>query len=127
MLYTIFLFLVACEVVWDWYQIEKLNKGINYTNSNMMRIAICMVFWAASPTMKQMNPIEYLLLPVFMGVSYWFFFDWWLNLARTKPYWYLGNSSQMDRWQKSNGGAFTWFWIKGLLVIICLIVFEVII
>ncbi len=132
MIYAIFLFLVACEVTWDWYHMEKLNKSPNYAGSNMLRVLLGMVFWAAAPTMKHMTPIEYILLPVFMGVSYWFFFDWWLNLARTwsgnsKPYWYLGENSKLDKWQKANGGAFAWFWIKGLAVIILLILFEVVI
>lgn len=132
MLYAIFLFLVLCEVIWDCYQIEKLNKIPNYAGSNMVRIIIGMVFWAAAPQIQHITPIEYLILPLFMALAYWFFFDWWLNLARTwagnkRPYWYLGNNSILDRWQKETGGAFAWFWIKGMMVAICLIVFEVII
>ena len=130
MLYTTFIAWVILEVAWDWYHMEKLNKGPNYHGSNLIRCIVGMVIWAAAPTLKEMDQYKYLMWPVVMFVSFWFLFDWWLNLVRTwsgnyRPYWYLGDNT-LDRWQKRNGGAFAWFWIKGLLFIICLTIFEVI-
>jgi len=132
MIYLIFLTLVAIEVVWDWYYIERLNRRPDYNRSNMIRIMIGMALWAIAPALKPMTPLEYLIFPALLISAYWFFFDWWLNLARTwggnrKAYWYLGNTSTLDLWQKKHGGAFAWFWIKGMLVIILIIIIEVII
>ena len=131
MLYAIFIFLVLCEVVWDWYHMEKLNKSPNYSGSNILRLIIGGIFWICAPLLKDMSVAKWWFLPVVMFFHFWFLFNWWLNLARTwsgnyKPYWYLGQKSKSDKWQIEHGGAFAWFWIRGLLTLISLILFEVI-
>jgi len=132
MIYLLFTLLIAMEVAWDWYHMEKLNKSPNYAGSNMIRVFVGLAFWAISPRLKEMSPSQYLFIPIIMVTMFWFLFDWWLNLARTwsgnqKPYWYLGEKSDLDQWQRNHGGAFRWFWIKLSIVIICLIIFETII
>ncbi len=110
---------------------EKLNKSPNYLGSNILRVVLGAVFWFCAPLLKDMSVVQWWFLPVTMFFNFWFLFNWWLNLARTwsgnyKPYWYLGQKAKSDKWQIEHGGAFAWFWIRGLLTLISLILFEVI-
>jgi len=128
MAYAIFIFLVLCEVTWDWYHMEKLNKSPNYGGSNLLRVLLGGIYWACLPLMtKELSPAQWWFSPVAIFFNFWFLFNWWLNLARTwsgnyKPYWYLGQKSKYDKWQIEHGGAFAWFYIRMSLALISLII-----
>ena len=129
MIYLIFTILIAMEVAWDWYHMEKKGKSPNYAGSNMVRVMVGFIFWAISARIQEMTPFQFLFMPILMFTMFWFLFDWWLNVARTcsgnpHPYWYVGEKSSMDQFQRNNGGAFRWFWIKMSLALTAFGLFE---
>ena len=76
MIYAIFVLLVGCEVAWDWYHIEKLNRSPNYTGSNVLRVIVGAVFWIGVPPMtKDLSVVQWWFIPVPMFLGYWFLFD----------------------------------------------------
>lgn len=131
MIELIIFLLIELEVAWDWYHEIKKKQSPDYAGSNVLRLAVLSGLWIASPWLRHNLSIDqWWTIPPMALLNFWFLFDWSLNLARTwsghsRPYWYLGENSKLDKWQRANGGAFRWFWIKLGLAVISLIVFEV--
>lgn len=131
MIELIVLSFIEAEVVWDWYHEVKKKQSPNYAGSNVLRMAVLSGIWITSPWLRSHMTIDqWWAIPPMAMLCFWFLFDWHLNLARTwsgrpRPYWYLGENSKLDKWQRANGGAFTWFWIKMVLAVTSVIVFEI--
>lgn len=131
MIELIILFFIELEVAWDWYHEIKKGKSPNYSGSNILRAAVLFGILLISPWLKPNISIDqwWAITPMAL-LNFWFLFSWHLNLARTwsghpRPYWYLGENSKLDKWQKSNGGAYRWFWIKLVLAILSILIFEI--
>ena len=131
MIELLILLLIELEVAWDWYHEVKKKRSPNYAGSNVLRLAVLSGLWITSPWLRNNLSIDqWWTIPPMALLSFWFLFDWSLNLARNwsgliRPYWYLGENSKLDKWQKANGGAFRWFYIKLLLAVTSIVVFEV--
>lgn len=129
LLLLLILILIWCEVLWDWYHEVKLNEGPNYKKSNLLRVVIGTFVWGLSPIIyRNINEWQYWLLPFIMVPLFSFVFDWGLNIMRNysglkREYYYLGFKSKMDIWQREHGGAKLWFYIKGSIVLVLLILF----
>lgn len=131
MIEILILFFIELEVAWDWYHEVKKKQSPNYSGSNVLRMAVLSGIWISSPWLRSgMTIDQWWFIPPMALLCFWFLFDWHLNLARTwsghhRPYWYLGNNSKLDKWQKAHGGAFMWFWIKLCLATVAVVIFEV--
>lgn len=124
----ILLILVEFEVAWDWYHEVKIHKSPNYQGSNLIRLLVGLAFWIV--LYFHLPADRWVLFPMMAFAVFWFLFDWSLNMARTvsgnyRPYWYLGDNSKLDKWQRANGGAFRWFWIKLLIAVISIALFQI--
>lgn len=122
---------ILAEVSWDCYHEIVKHKSPNYTGSNILRGAVLVLIFIAAPWIKKDLTIDQRvsIIPMAM-LCFWFLFDWGHNLVLTyfghqRPYWYLGDNSRLDKWQRANGGAFRWFWIKLTLAVVSIVVFEV--
>jgi len=88
-----------------------------------VRFLAGVLLWIAAPmTIDGLSVGQWWFLPFPMFTGYLFLYDWLFNMVTPNPYWYIGTGSALDRWQRSNGGSFAWFWIKGLITIISLVV-----
>jgi hypothetical protein len=126
LIYIVFILLTELEVFWDWYIITRQGRNPNYVGSNILRVAVAVPLWFVCLGLRpDMSAAEFLFLPVMMGFFFWFLFDLSLNIARGLPYWYLGNKSNIDLWQKENGGAYQWFWTKFVLMAASIVIYEV--
>ena len=131
MIEIIILFFICLEVAWDWYHEIKKKQSPNYSGSNVLRLAVLSGLWVTSPWLRDNMTIDqWWTIPPMALLCFWFLFDWFLNLARTwsghpRPYWYLGENSKLDKWQRAHGGAFRWFWIKFGLAASSVIIFEI--
>lgn len=131
MIEILILFFIELEVAWDWYHEVKKKQSPNYSGSSVLRMAVLSGIWISSPWLRSgMTIDQWWFIPPMVLLCFWFLFDWHLNLARTwsghhRPYWYLGNNSKLDKWQKAHGGAFMWFWIKLCLATVAVVIFEV--
>lgn len=127
----IILFFIELEVAWDWYHEIKKGQSPNYAGSNLLRAVVLFGIILIAPWLKPSLSIDqwWFITPMAL-LNFWFLFSWHLNLARTwsghpRPYWYLGDNSKLDKWQKAHGGAFRWFWIKLTLAIVSILIFEI--
>lgn len=117
--------MVAAEVYRNYHIIEIQKRNPNHGLSMMCRIIIAVLFWNLCPLLAVLEHHwfgwdllrrdQYFVIPIFQTFSFFFLFDWWLNISRTRPYWYLGGNSWFDRFQRDHGGAFGWFWWKLML------------
>lgn len=122
---------IELEVAWDCYHEIVKHKSPNYTGSNILRGAVLFVIWIVAPfTREELSLDQWWSIPPMAMLCFWFLFDWGHNLVLTyfghpRPYWYLGDNSKLDKWQRAHGGAFRWFWIKLGLAITSIVIFEI--
>lgn len=115
-LIIIWLVFIALEVYRNWYIIVKRKKSPDYPMAVLFRIVVSLVLWFAAPWIdRDLESDQWWAFPVFQAFTFWSLFDLFLNRARKEPFWYLGNGSWLDRWQKSTFGAWPWFWFKFFL------------
>jgi hypothetical protein len=122
MIYVVFFILLLAEVCWDVYHEIYKNEGPNYAESNAIRFVVGICYWIAVAVFDDgLSMNQWVLLPFLMFMAYWFFFSYFMNVARNllglrREYYYLGKSSDLDRFQVKYGGAFIWFWSKAFIV-----------
>lgn len=132
LLLVVAIVLIWCEVLWDSYHEVKLNQSPDYEASNRIRILIGTTYWAlSSPMYPGMNMYQFLMIPVILIPLFSFVFDWGLNVMRNywgvpREYYYLGDNSKTDVWQKNHGGAKLWFYLKLTGIIILMAIFVLI-
>ena len=126
MMYALLFLLTMTEVGWDGYHELIKNKRPNYFLSNVLRVVVgSLVVLAYGKTLA----LSIILIPM-MIAGFSFIFDGSLNVLRTltgmegRPYYYLG-SSNFENWQKEHGGAKRWFWIKALITVLSVALFEI--
>lgn len=126
MIYIAWLALIALEVWRNYYIIVKNKHNPNHNVSTILRVVVGFAFWLVTPLLQH-NPMridQWWAMPFMMAMTFFFLFDFWLNICRDLPYWYLGDTSKLDRLQKKYPGAFPWFWWKLMLAIGSVALFE---
>ena len=120
-------FLIGCEIFRNCLMIDKKKMRPVYWQSNVGRIAIGFLFWVASPVFiwKDMTYWQWWGMIPMMLFSFWFFFDYGLNLARKKkPFYYLNpEGSFLDKLQCNYPASYPWFWWKFMLMYAGIITF----
>lgn len=116
--------LILAEVARNYYVIEVKKQNPDHRLFMACRLIVGMAFWMVAPLMAELStdwfgtsPMrhdQWLGLPFMQAFTFFFLFDWLLNISRGLPYWYLGKST-IDSWQKDHGGAFGWFWWRLML------------
>jgi hypothetical protein len=117
MIQLIWLLLVLAEVARNYYVINIQGRNPNHGLALAVRVLLGIVFWFLSPLISDLRPDQWWALPVMMFFTFGFIFDLGLNIARKRPYWYLGGKSVIDTFQRDHGGAFPWFWWRLMLAI----------
>lgn len=124
----IWVVLIALEIARNWYIIQWRQRRPTYWKSTVGRIIIGGTFWIVTPCIwPQMTRWQWYGLIPMMGTSFWYLFDYGLNLARRlfpgktgyriRPIWYLNpNGSLLDQLQCKYPHAYAWFWWKLFLM-----------
>lgn len=115
----IWFLLILAEIVRNWDIIEEKDKRPIYFESSVLRLAVGFVFWMGSPFIWHgMTYWQWWGMIPMMLFSFWFLFDYGLNIARgKKPFWYLNpEGSFLDRLQCKYPNAYPWFWWKLFLM-----------
>lgn len=121
------LFLYGCEIRRNYVIIEIDKQRPVYWRSAVLRIFVGFIFWIASPFMwPAMTWWQWWGMIPMMALSFWFIFDYGLNLARNvKPLYYINpKGSFLDRFQHKHPNSYVWFWWKFILMLWGLIIFH---
>jgi hypothetical protein len=111
MIQLIWLLLILAEVARNYYVINIQKRNPDHGLALAVRAVLGAVFWILSPLISPaMRPDQWWALPIMMFFTFGVLFNLGLNIARKRPYWYLGGKSKIDLWQRDHGGAFAWFW-----------------
>ncbi len=124
MIYLIWLILIALEVFRNWYLIVKKKHNIDHEIGSMIRFAVSFAFWMATPVFFSIRTDQWWMMPLMMGLTFWFLFDLFLNIARGKSFDYLGDGSWLDRIQKNSIGEFPSFCFKAILAVGSIVAFQ---
>jgi len=102
MIYLIitYLFIIAGDIFIDWFKIEKLNQAINHF-SDAIAVGLAYLFgaWMVS-LFVEISFLELLSVVIPLPAARWLLHDLGLNLARGKPFDYLGENSVLDAFLK---------------------------
>jgi len=94
MIYAVLVFLVVCEVVRNFLIIEILERTPNYAASVVLRLAAgVLLAWVFA----DQGPVKVFFMA---GAVTFLLFDYGLNWARGKPFFYHGKKSRIDRIQR---------------------------
>lgn len=107
--------LIIAEIGRHQYMIEDDHNRPTYWKVTIERIFVGFIFWVCSPfTWKEMTYWQWWGMLPMMGTSFWFIFDYGLNLARKKkPFYYLNpKGSFLDKFQCEYPAPYFWFWVK---------------
>lgn len=122
------LFLIYLEIARNFYLIENRKQRPVYWQSNVGRVVVGFVFWIISPWFiwPSMNYWHWWGMVPMMLLSFWFFFDYGLNVVRqVKPFYYLNpEGSFLDRFQCNYPNSYVWFWWKLMLMITGVMLFH---
>lgn len=118
-IYITWLLLICVEIFRNWSIIIVKNRRPTYWWSNVIRIVVGFIFWVAVGPLTRPAPDKYNAIPIMMLFSFWFVFDYGLNLARRKsPVYYLNpKGSWIDRMQCKYPDALPWFIWKFFLMV----------
>ena len=117
---------IAFEVWWNYRLIEVKGEGINYTYARLRRGGAALALMLLIIGLKGFY-YEYLAVGFFQLSSYWATFDYALNIARGKPWYYVSQTSPGDWFlrfttlnDKPVALAFVRFWLIAYSLIIIL-------
>lgn len=122
--------LIWVEIFRNWCIIEVGNKRPTYWWSNIIRITVGFMFWIVSPMLARMDYYQWWGMIPMMLFTFWFVFDYGLNLVRNLvyrieddhreplPFYYLNpKGSWLDRLQYKYPHPYPWFWFKLILMV----------
>lgn len=125
MMFGLWLVIIGFEIVRNYWMIDLDHERPVYWQSTVLRIAVGFVFWLLSPFMDHtMSYGQWWGMIPMMVLSFWFCFDYGLNLARgKKPFYYLNpEGSLLDKFQCNYPNTYVWFWWKLILMLAGLMV-----
>lgn len=128
MIQLIWLLLILAEVARNYYIIEIEKRNPDHDKFMVYRSLVGVLYWLlAAPLLSKLDahwfgmelirPDQWWPMPIMLGLTFHCIFNWVLNVARKRPYWYLGGKSKIDLWQREHGGAFAWFWWRLILML----------
>jgi len=130
--YAVLLILApVIEALHDGYQ-EIVNKtSPDYLFSNLLRVLWGCIFLSAMVItgIATITPAKTVIFAVLLILSYSVILDFSLNLLRNlnnlpRKYYYLGNTSDLDKLQVKFLGAKFWFWFKVTASGVLIVLFE---
>lgn len=113
-IFLIWLAFIFLEIISDWYMITILKISPNHTHSFWLRFGAGLLWFWISGFIFRIEFQRWILIPIMEAFTFWFIFDYGLNLARKMPLLHLG-TSKIDTWQKNTLGELPWFWFKFIL------------
>lgn len=111
--------IVGFEILRNYLIIEAEEQRPVYWKSTVLRIAVGFAFWIGGPFMdSRLTWWQWWGMIPMMLLTFWFVFDYGLNLARQKaPFYYLNpEGSFLDKLQCNYPNTYTWFWWKLMLM-----------
>lgn len=136
-IYTIWLLLIAFEILRNWSIMEVANKRPTYWYSNLLRVTAGAIFWLLTGLFHVLSFWQWMGMLPMMVLTFWFIFDYGLvcfrnfmnKVLETKRdpivFYYLNpNGSLIDRLQCKYPHPFPWFWWKLLLMITGIYIFH---
>lgn len=121
------LMIIGFEILRNYCIIDIDQERPVYWWSTVLRTFVGFIFWVGSPFMdSSMTWWQWWAMIPMMLTSFWFFFDYGLNLARKKkPFYYLNpEGSLLDKFQCKYPGTWPWFCWKFILMLGGLIIFH---
>jgi hypothetical protein len=117
--FIIYMFLIFLEIYRNYYIIEIKKRRPVYWRSTWLRLTVGAAFWFGSLIFSSMPYWSRWGMIPMMVLTFWFVFDYGLNIVRKKkPFFYLNpNGSWLDKFQYNSTGTFSWFWWKLFLMI----------
>lgn len=113
-IYITWFAIIVLEILRNWAIIVVKHRRPKYWWSNVIRIMVGFIFWVITGVVAKPSPAHYYALPIMMALTFWWTFDYGLNLVRkVKPYYYLNpQGSWLDQWQCNHPNTYAWFWFK---------------
>ena len=110
--------IIVLEIIRNYHIIDIKKRRPVYWQSNVLRIAVGFGFWVVAPIVAKIPYWSWWGMIPMMLFTFWFVFDYGLNLARKKrPFFYLNpKGSWLDRFQYNSTGTFSWFFWKLILM-----------
>lgn len=140
-IYLIWFLLIGVEIFRNWSIIAVRRRRPTYWWSTVLRIVAGFIFWWLVKLVARPDTGHLYALPIMMVFTFWWVFDYGLNMVRMflplpsketywkpiwdKPFYYLNpDGSWLDKFQCKHPHPYAWFWFKLFLAMGSVSLFE---